>query len=245
MIQQIRTFYIGVIMSIVIFCLSGFSLGKTNIFCLDENICFHIPETGYALYIDLDVYTMTVYQNGQVYKTFQVSGGANETPSPVGTWYVTEISDWGEGFGGSWIGLNVPWGNYGIHGTGKPWLVGKTNASHGCIRMKNKDVYEIRQLITVGTIVHIKHDAIPFRNMRKDVKGSDVLRVQTMLKHLGFYTGAIDGIFGSGMTYAVKGFQKTYNLPIDGVIRKGTYVKIAEQEKILRDSNKALLRMGY
>ena len=32
---------------------------------------------------------------------------------------------WGEGFGGAWMGLNVPWGTYGIHGTKSPWFVGK------------------------------------------------------------------------------------------------------------------------
>ncbi|NLT15745.1 MAG: L,D-transpeptidase family protein [Clostridiales bacterium] len=221
------------IIYIIISCLHWYSTGNAGSFDLDENTGFHIPETGCALYIDLDAYTMTVYQNGQVYKTFPVSGGVIETPSPVGTWQVTEVSDWGGGFGGSWIGLNVPWGSYGIHGTEKPWLVGRGNVSHGCIRMKNKDAFEIRELVSVGTVVHIKHDALPFRNMRKDVRGSDVLNTQILLKRLGFYTGAIDGIFGSGMTYAVKSFQKTYHLPIDGVVRRVTYEKIVEQERTL------------
>jgi len=200
--------------------------------CLEIS-SFSIPETGCALHIDLDAYTMTVYVDGRLYRTFPVSGGSDETPSPVGTWLVVKISDWGEGYGGSWIGLNVPWGIYGIHGTLKPWLVGKKHVSHGCIRMRDEDVYEIKQLVEIGSIVHIKHDALPFRNMGKDVKGSDVLKAQNMLANLGFYTGPLDGIFGDGLLRAVKGFQRTYGLRADGVVGRETYEKIVEQEKIL------------
>ncbi|MEA4823089.1 MAG: L,D-transpeptidase family protein [Clostridiaceae bacterium] len=224
MIRYFRLLLIGCIFFIVI-AFGGFTSAKSA--------DFQIPDTGYALYIDLDIHKMTVYLDGQVFKTYPVSGGANETPSPVGLWYVDNISDWGGGFGGSWIGLNVPWGVYGIHGNKNPWFVGKTNVSHGCIRMINKDVFEIRQRISVGTVVFIKHDALPFRNMGKGVKGSDVYDAQMMLYRLGFYTGTIDGIFGNGMTHAVKSFQKTYSLPIDGVIHKETYDKITEQANIL------------
>ena len=158
-----------------------------------------IPESGCALYIDLDALIMTVYVDGTVFKTYPVSGGNENTPSPVGIWHVNEISDWGKGFGGSWIGLDVPWGVYGIHGTKEPWLVGKRNASHGCIRMNDKDANEVKNLVAIGTRVQIKQDSLPFRKMGKDMAGSDVYNTQIMLKNLGFYTGAIDGIFGDGM----------------------------------------------
>ncbi len=207
-------------------------------FCLWDCLgiaSFCIPEAGCALHIDLDAYTMTVYLDGKLHKTFPVSGGANETPSPVGTWLVVNISDWGKGYGGSWIGLNVPWGVYGIHGTVKPWLVGKKHVSHGCIRMRDEDVFEIKQLVEIGSVVHIKHDALPFRNMGKDVKGSDVLKVQRMLANLGFYTGPDDGIFGDGLRRAVKGFQRTYGLRADGVVGRETFEMIVEQEKFLLD----------
>ena len=47
--------------------------------------------------------------------------------------------NWGGGFGTRWLGLNVPWGIYGIHGTNQPWSIG-TQASAGCIRMFNRHV---------------------------------------------------------------------------------------------------------
>lgn len=193
---------------------------------------FTIPESGCVLYVDLDALVMTVYVDGYVFKTYPVSGGTENTPSPVGIWHVNEISNWGKGFGGSWIGLDVPWGVYGIHGTKEPWLVGKRNASHGCIRMKDKDVNEVKNLVTIGTSVQIKQDSLPFRKMGKNMAGSDIYNTQMMLKNLGFYTGAIDGIFGEGMERAVKSFQRTYYMKDDGIIGKKTYEKIVEQNQI-------------
>jgi len=42
-----------------------------------------------------------------------------------------------------------------IHGTAEEHLIGKP-ASHGCIRMKNKDIVELFNLVKRGTLVHIK-----------------------------------------------------------------------------------------
>jgi len=42
-----------------------------------------------------------------------------------------------------------------IHGTNKPESVGKA-VSHGCFRMKNKDVIELYDMVKVGTPVYIK-----------------------------------------------------------------------------------------
>jgi lipoprotein-anchoring transpeptidase ErfK/SrfK len=43
-----------------------------------------------------------------------------------------------------------------IHGTAEEHLVGKP-ASHGCIRMKNKDIAELFDLVPRGTVVDIKN----------------------------------------------------------------------------------------
>jgi len=41
---------------------------------------------------------------------------------------------------------------YGIHGTNQPWVIG-TMASHGCIRMYNRDVLELWPQVRIGTFV--------------------------------------------------------------------------------------------
>ncbi|TLM88631.1 MAG: L,D-transpeptidase [Actinobacteria bacterium] len=41
---------------------------------------------------------------------------------------------------------------YGVHGTNQPWVIG-TMASHGCIRMYNRDVLELFPQVPMGTMV--------------------------------------------------------------------------------------------
>ena len=76
-------------------------------------------------------------------KEYKIAGGKPSTPSPLGTWEITEKEkNWGKGFGTRWMALNVPWGKYGIHGTNKPLSIGGS-ASLGCIRMHNNDVEDL------------------------------------------------------------------------------------------------------
>lgn len=44
---------------------------------------------------------------------------------------------------------------YGIHGTNQPWVIG-TNASHGCIRMYNRDVLQLFPQVPLGTMVQTR-----------------------------------------------------------------------------------------
>jgi lipoprotein-anchoring transpeptidase ErfK/SrfK len=45
-------------------------------------------------------------------------------------------------------------GAFAIHGTNKPVSIGRA-ASHGCLRMLNKDIQELYPLVEVGTPVFI------------------------------------------------------------------------------------------
>ncbi len=44
---------------------------------------------------------------------------------------------------------------YGIHGTNVPSSIGR-NASHGCIRMRNRDVEELFKMVAVGDQVELR-----------------------------------------------------------------------------------------
>lgn len=173
---------------------------------------------GYSVLIDLDTLTLTLYQDGEQINSWPVSGGRQEYPSPTGSWIVTDISNWGSGFGGSWIAISVPWGVYGIHGTVEPWAVGSDNISHGCIRMKNSDVAELKKYLYWGVPVQIKHDGAPFRALKDGKVGSDVLRLQEMLKLLGYYAGEPDGRFGSATLKALRQFQADERITLDGIV---------------------------
>ena len=48
-------------------------------------------------------------------------------------------------------------------------------------------------------------------------RGDEVRRIQTKLKSLGFYAGAVDGIYGSKTQSAVRRFQQSVGITADGV----------------------------
>ncbi len=52
---------------------------------------------------------------------------------------------------------------------------------------------------------------------REGASGAGVRALQTKLRQLGYYTGAIDGDYGAGTVSAVKAFQRANNLTADGV----------------------------
>ncbi len=59
--------------------------------------------------------------------------------------------------------------------------------------------------------------------LRQGSRGSDVKEVQRRLKQWGYYTGSVDGVFGTGTRSAVISFQKKNGLTADGVVGKATY----------------------
>ncbi len=53
-------------------------------------------------------------------------------------------------------------------------------------------------------------------------RGQEVRSVQTKLKSLGFYKGAVDGIYGTGTQKAVRAFQKSVGITADGIAGQKT-----------------------
>ncbi len=52
---------------------------------------------------------------------------------------------------------------------------------------------------------------------RKGSSGSGVRQIQQKLKNWGYYSGSVDGIFGSATETAVKNFQSRNGLTVDGI----------------------------
>lgn len=57
---------------------------------------------------------------------------------------------------------------------------------------------------------------------RRGSSGSEVRQIQEKLKRWGYYSGSVDGIYGSGTEKAVKKFQKANGLTADGIAGKAT-----------------------
>lgn len=197
----------------------------------------NINKDKYYIKIDLDERKMRVYQGDKQIKEYLISGGKPSTPSPLGNWTIIHKDEWGEGFGGGWLGFNVPWGMYGIHGTIHPWLIGE-NASEGCIRMNNKDLKELYKLIPVGTRVTIVHRNVIRRDLEHGDIGSDVLEVQKRLKRLKYYHDGLDGVFGDQLKMAVLEYQKAKGIRETGVIGIITYKSIFEAKNERKNNEK-------
>lgn len=111
--------------------------------------------------------TLLLLDGDRVLKVYAVAVGKPSTPSPQGefrvvnripnpTWYGSgKIVAAGKRnpLGTRWIGLSEK--GYGIHGTNEPRSIGKA-ASHGCIRMRIRDVEELFDLVDVGVPVELR-----------------------------------------------------------------------------------------
>lgn len=64
------------------------------------------------------------------------------------------------------------------------------------------------------------------RTLRKGYTGADVIAVQQKLKELGFYSGSMDGVYGTGSIAAVKKFQQQNGLTADGLVGSRTYTAL-------------------
>ena len=111
--------------------------------------------------------TLALMVNDEVVSVYSVAVGKTKTPSPVGTFtIVTRVANptyykpgkvIGPGqanpIGTRWLGLSVK--GYGIHGTDAPKSIGQAR-SHGCIRMRNRDVEHLFEQLRPGDVVELR-----------------------------------------------------------------------------------------
>lgn len=129
---------------------------------------FTIAEVATWAEVDLDARTITVWEDDAVVLTAPVAIGTDETPTPLGTFYVTDPVDLTANptgvYGAYAIGLSgysdvleefqgAP-PQIAIHGTNQPNLIGDA-VSNGCIRMTNDDVLAVAEVLEFGSPVFV------------------------------------------------------------------------------------------
>lgn len=133
--------------------------------------CF--GENPWLIRINIPEFKLYLYHAKEIYQTFNVAVGKQDTPSPLGEfWIVNKVLDptWyppdgripvpagpNNPLGKYWIGLNIE--GYGIHGNSAAWSIG-TPASLGCFRLHNKDIKKIFELAPIGTPVQIIYETV-------------------------------------------------------------------------------------
>lgn len=71
---------------------------------------------------------------------------------------------------------------------------------------------------SIGTIAAVQSGDDSVSTLSKmGSRGDEVRRIQQKLKSMGYYTGSVDGIYGSQTQNAVRKFQRDNGLTVDGI----------------------------
>ena len=122
----------------------------------------------YRITVSLGEHKVTMFKDGKEVLSSSAVVGADRTPTPLGTFYITDPVDLRSAPGGAYgayaLGLsgysevlfefNGGPGQIAIHGTNNPELVGQ-NVSNGCVRVPNDIIVEIAKQAPLGTPVVI------------------------------------------------------------------------------------------
>ena len=120
----------------------------------------------FSAVVDLSDMEMTLHSHGHFVHAFPIGTGKDNS-TPIGTFKVQdkqrnptyygpdgviEADDPQNPLGEYWLDLGD---SYGIHGTIDESSIGQAK-SHGCVRMKNQDVADVYDLLTIGSEVLIR-----------------------------------------------------------------------------------------
>lgn len=74
-----------------------------------------------------------------------------------------------------------------------------------------------------GSKANVNETMVKVSVLKKKCKGEAVVALQSILTALDYYTGDIDGSFGSLSDKAVRAFQKDKGLEVDGIVGSATW----------------------
>ncbi|WML31057.1 L,D-transpeptidase family protein [Neobacillus sp. OS1-32] len=108
----------------------------------------------YTIQVSVSKRRLSLFHNGRLMRIFPIAVGKMLTRTPPGEFVIVnrQINPGGP-YGVMWLTLSKH--GYGIHGTNDPGSIGKA-VSHGCIRMYNRDVLQLAEIVPNGAQVIIK-----------------------------------------------------------------------------------------
>lgn len=122
--------------------------------------------------INLAARSLALFEGNKKIRLYPIGPGKASTPTPVG-YYKIRSKDYNPTWTDPSSGVSIPsgpdcplgyrWmeiqGNYGIHGTNRPNSIGHY-VSNGCIRMHEKDVEALFDMVKIGTPVEITYNRV-------------------------------------------------------------------------------------
>ena len=116
-----------------------------------------------SIVIDKSEFRLYFVKGDVLIRTYKVGLGRPSMETPVALWKVGAKyhSNPAGAFGPRKMrlyrksGSSYVFTHYLIHGTNEPWAVG-IKASHGCMRLYNKDVLDLYPLVPTGTLVQTR-----------------------------------------------------------------------------------------
>lgn len=124
------------------------------------------PQVERRIVVSIPDRKLALIEDGRVLKVYAIAVGAKASPSPTGEYRIVHRiprpTYYAPGkviapgpanpLGTRWLGLSLQ--GFGIHGTNEPRSIGR-NSSHGCIRMRNRDVEELFDRVRAGDRVEL------------------------------------------------------------------------------------------
>ncbi|MFN2545161.1 MAG: L,D-transpeptidase, partial [Actinomycetota bacterium] len=126
-----------------------------------------LSRTWYRIDVDRAAHRLTLSRACDVAGTYPVGVGKASTPTPAGRFYLTALlkppapdtvyGAYAYGLSGYSSAItDWRWGGViGLHGTNDPSSIGRS-VSHGCIRMRNRDIAALARILPLGTPVLIR-----------------------------------------------------------------------------------------
>lgn len=116
-----------------------------------------------SIVIDKSDFRLYYVKNDMLIKSYPIAIGRPGMETPTRLWKINSkyYTDPNGVYGPRKMRLYAQSGSswtytaYGIHGTNEPWVIG-TKASHGCIRLYNKDILDLFPQIALGTLVQTR-----------------------------------------------------------------------------------------
>ena len=125
-----------------------------------------VEEVPYSNFIFITKSNFHLYfiKDNLIQASFPIAIGTPATPTPTGYFIIGKKENMSIYSGWGILRMliyrktanGLHWSGYAIHGTNNPGSIGK-EASHGCVRMYNKDVVNLSKQVPIGTWVLIKN----------------------------------------------------------------------------------------